>query len=297
MVERVARSGHRSRCFAGRGTSAGAAHANEVGRAEDLGERIRLATSLAGRAIPSIPRRGAATTAGRARRHAVATRAAMRCADANGTSWSRTSVSANSVSVVHPAAAPRAQAASVELGGAHRRCHQPNPARCIAEGREYERLQVVLGVDDVAERCIVHRGHDRLGLAKRLARDRARVLERDRVAFLRHDAAALHEPFTEAKIVELRSRPLQQVLDEAAQAHEQHASGRHTFEQVVDRGNAAVGVAGRTSKPSKSAVRSRSIGNPVPVIAHAPRGHRFVVWWAECSRTKSRSSCSTTASR
>ena len=62
-------------------------------------------------------------------------------------------------------------------------------ARRVAEHREHERLQVVFGVDDVAERRVVHGGDDRLRLAERLAADGARVLERDWVALLRHDAA------------------------------------------------------------------------------------------------------------
>ena len=39
-------------------------------------------------------------------------------------------------------------------------------------------------------------------------------------------------------------------------------------------------------------MRRRSIGNPVPVIAHAPSGFRFVVAYAASSLTASRSSCS-----
>ena len=50
-------------------------------------------------------------------------------------------------------------------------------------------------------------------------------------------------------------------------------------------------------KPSSSEVSWRSIGNPVPVIAQAPRGFWFVRPYAAISREPSRSSCSTTASR
>ena len=51
------------------------------------------------------------------------------------------------------------------------------------------------------------------------------------------------------------------------------------------------------SNPSSTDVRARSIGNAVPVIAHAPSGFLFVVWNAAKSRSVSRSSCSIAASR
>ena len=82
-------------------------------------------------------------------------------------------------------------------------------------------------------------------LAERLAADRARVLERDGVALLRHDAARLHEAVGEPQVAELHRAPEQQVLDDAAKPGEQHRRRRHALEQVVDGGDAAVGVAGR----------------------------------------------------
>ena len=45
---------------------------------------------------------------------------------------------------------------------------------------------------------------------------------RDRIALLRHDAAALHEPVAESNVAELRGGPEEQVLHEAAVAGEQH---------------------------------------------------------------------------
>ena len=78
-----------------------------------------------------------------------------------------------------------------------------------------------------------------------LLRDRARMLQRDRIPLLRHDAAALHEPVAEPQVAELRGAPEQHILDEAAEADQQHRRGRRAFEQVVDRRDAAVGVAGR----------------------------------------------------
>ena len=68
----------------------------------------------------------------------------------------------------------------VEVGAAHGRRHQRDGARRVAEHRRDERLQVVLGIDDVAEGRVVDGGDDRLRLADGLAADGAGVLERDR---------------------------------------------------------------------------------------------------------------------
>src|SRR5262245_39094332 len=95
------------------------------------------------------------------------------------------------------------EAYRVELGGRHRGGDQFDRPRRVAEHRKHERLQVILRVDDVAEGRVVDSRTDRLRLTKRLAADGARVLDRDRIALLRHDAAALHEPVTESDVAEL----------------------------------------------------------------------------------------------
>jgi len=87
----------------------------------------------------------------------------------------------------------------------------------VVEHSGDEWLQVILGIDNVAERRVVHAQEDGGRLTERLAADRARVLERNRVALLRHDAAALHEAFTQPQVPEFRRAPEQQVLDEAAE--------------------------------------------------------------------------------
>mmetsp|Transcript_16354 Transcript_16354/g.50777 ORF Transcript_16354/g.50777 Transcript_16354/m.50777 type:complete len:203 (-) Transcript_16354:448-1056(-) len=50
------------------------------------------------------------------------------------------------------------------------------------------------------------------------------------------------------------------------------------------------------SKPSACAVACRSMGSPVPAMAHAPRGHRLARARQSLRRPASRSSCSTYAS-
>ena len=184
---------------------------------------------------------------------AFSSSAAMPCAVRNGSPSSRTSVSASSVSVVPPSPARAASRCDVEVGAAHRRRDQRHRARRVAEHRRDERLQIVLGVDDVAERRVVDGGHDRLRLADRLAADRARVLERDRIALLRHDAARLHEALAEPQVAELHRAPQQEVLQHAAETDQQDRRGRHALEQVVDRRDAAVGVAGRPAEAEQLA--------------------------------------------
>src|SRR5262249_35932304 len=98
-------------------------------------------------------------------------------------------------------------------------------ARRVAEHREDERLQVVLGVDDVAEGRVVNGGDDRLRLTERLAADRAGMLDRYGIPLLRHDAAALHGPRAEPDIAEFRRAPEQQILNEPAVSGEEDRRG------------------------------------------------------------------------
>src|SRR5262250_3081960 len=99
----------------------------------------------------------------------------MPCALLNGNPWSRTSVSASSVSVVQPSAARASSRAA------------SNSAVVIAAATSF---------------------------TARFAADGAGVLERHRIALLRHDAAALNVAFTEPQVVELRRAPEQQILNE-----------------------------------------------------------------------------------
>ena len=119
---------------------------------------------------------------------------------------------------------------------------------------------------------------DRLRLAERLAADRARVLERHRVALLRHDAARLHEAVAEA--AGSRTPTVHQSSRSCTTRPRPTSSTdgrRDALEQVVDRRDAAVGVAGRAVEAEQLAreVRDRS-GKPVPVMAQAPSGLRLV---------------------
>ena len=169
----------------------------------------------------------------------------MVCAVLNDRSCSRASVSASSVDVVPPSPARASSLDRIELGRLNRRRDEPERADGVAEHRRHQRLQVVLGVDDVAEGRVVDGADDGLRLAERLAADGARVLDGHRVALLRHDAARLHEAVAEAHVAELERAPEQQVLHEAAEAGHRDRRRRDAFEQVVHRGDAAVRVARR----------------------------------------------------
>ena len=83
-------------------------------------------------------------------------------------------------------------------------------------GRD-DRLQVVLGIDDVAEGRVVGRDQDGLRLSDGQAGQAARVLERDRVALLRHDAARLDEAVGEAQVADFGCAPEQQVLHDSSE--------------------------------------------------------------------------------
>src|SRR5207244_9130701 len=61
-------------------------------------------------------------------------------------------------------------------------------------------------------------------------------------------AARLHEAVAEPDVAEFRRAPQQQVLDEPAEAGEQHGCRRRAFEQIVDRRDTAVRVAGRATE-------------------------------------------------
>ena len=178
----------------------------------------------------------------------------------------------------HPAfARARRHPLDVELGSRHGDRDQADAARGIGEDRGHERLQIVLGIDNVAERRVVGDQRQAIRLRERFRQQRARVLQRDRIALLRHDAADLHEIVRQPQVADLARAPQQHVLDEPADADERHRRPRRRL-----RGDSRPSRCCRTcsrsgpSKPSSSLVRSRSIGKPVPVIAQAPSGFRFV---------------------
>ena len=126
--------------------------------------------------------------------------------------------------------------------------------------------------------CCGRRSGLRLRLTDRLAANRARVLERDGIPLLRHDAAALHEPVSQPQVAELARAPEQQILHDAAEAGEQHRRRRRRSRADSRRWRCCRRCCrSRPSKPRSSVVRARSIGNPVPVIAQAPSGLRFVL--------------------
>ena len=102
---------------------------------------------------------------------------------------------------------------------------------------------------------------DRLRLADGLAADGARVLERDRVALLRHDAAALHEAVAEPQVAELHRAPEQQVLNDAAEADEQDR-GAPTRSRAGSRPSRCCRRCCRSGRRSRAArsCAARSIG-------------------------------------
>src|SRR4051794_6148422 len=88
-----------------------------------------------------------------------------------------------------PLLRPRRETLAIEGGGAHRSRNQANRAIGIVEHGKDERLQVVLGIDDVSEGRVMDREQNAARLPERLAADGARMFECDRISLLRHDAA------------------------------------------------------------------------------------------------------------
>ena len=75
------------------------------------------------------------------------------------------------------------------------RCVADSPMR-VREHSENQRLKIVFAVVYVAERRVVRASEHGLGFAQRAAGQDADVLQRHRIAFLRHDAGGLHECVT-----------------------------------------------------------------------------------------------------
>ena len=144
-------------------------------------------------------------------------RAAMAWADRKGTPCSRARVSASSVTVIQPAAARSAIRAVLNSAPLIAAVTSRMARGAVAEHRGDQRLQIVFGIDDVAERRVVDGEHDGRRLSDRLAGDRPRVLERHGIALLRHDAAALDESVRQAQVADLGRAPQQQVLNDPAQ--------------------------------------------------------------------------------
>ena len=271
---------------------------NEITRAHDLLQPVLGILESPGPAAPRGSRqRARQRRAADPRVRAFNSSAAMLCAFLNGSPSSRTSVSASSVSVVPPSPARAA-----------RRATSKSASRIVAATSVIVRvasrnIEATSGCRSSSVSTMSPKGvlwtvsEDGLRLPNRLAANGARVLERHGIALLRHDAARLHEPFAEAQIAELHRAPQQKVLQHAADADEHDGRGRHALEQVVDGGDAAVGVAGRTGE-AKQLARAVAIdgktgsGNCARAervaIGRVVRGGKPVV---------SRSSCSITASK
>ena len=259
VVELLSRGVRRPGGLLGGRTAQRPAHVHEVARAQDRRQRlVRVDERRAAQLLGNLGRR--ATTAGGPARVRARPPAGRKSRARRGTAdpWSRVSVSASSVSVVQPVLRGRLEVPTSNSAVAMRGRRQLHGAPGVAEHREDQRLQVVLRVDDVAERRVVDGGENRLRLTERLAADRPHVLDRHRIPLLRHDAARLHESVAEAQVAELRRAPQQQILREAAEAGEQHRGRRRALEQVVDGRDAAVGVAGRR-RETEQVGRQRAI--------------------------------------
>ena len=98
------------------------------------------------------------------------------------------------------------------------------------------------------------------------------MLQRDRIALLRHDAAALHEPLAETQVPEFARAPQEQVLDDAAEAREQlpHAHRHHqarTPDYDFDSGESLIVFAARVMR-GLDALAERHPGQNLLAFTH-----------------------------
>ena len=93
------------------------------------------------------------------------------------------------------------------------------------------------------------------------------MLDRHRVALLRHDRADLHEPIGHVELPGFEFRAVIEQLHEPADIDEQQLDGPVDGRRVVDRGNAAIAVQQRRLEPQQGR-------HPLPVDRKAGGGDR-----------------------
>ena len=139
---------------------------------------------------------------------------------------------------------------AIHFGVAHQSGEQPQRARGIRAHGKHQWLQVILAIHDIAERRIVRAGEHGLRLAERFTRQDARMLQRDGISFLRHDAAGLHVGVAQAQVAVFLGAPQKQILDQFSQIHHQHGDCGG-FRNVINRSDRAVGIGLQTFEAQK----------------------------------------------
>jgi hypothetical protein len=134
------------------------------------------------------------------------------------------------------------QTSAIHVRGSDRPGQQTRRPQRVGEHREHQRLQIVLAIVDVAKRSVVRAHQHRLRFAQSPAGENPRMLQRHRIALLRHDAGALHVTIAQPQKSELARRPQQQVLRELSQVHHRYRHRRSCFRQVINGGDRTVGV-------------------------------------------------------
>ena len=167
------------------------------------------------------------------------------------------------------------QALAVYLRRSQQPSQQTQRARRVGKHGEHQRLKIVFAVVDVAERGVVRAGENGLRFSQRAAGQDAGVLERHRIAFLRHDAGRLDVRVGEAHKAKFPRGPQQQILHQLSGVDHGDGDGGGGFGEVIDGRDRTVGVLGQ-------AVEAEQLGGELavdgkPGCGDGARAHRAQV--------------------
>src|ERR1700681_872796 len=131
---------------------------------------------------------------------------------------------------------------ALKFRAGHQACEEPESAVGIGKCCEHQRLQVVFTVNHIAKRRVVQAIKDTLGLRKGLARQDPGMLERNRIALLRHNTAGLYVAVGKPQKSELCRAPAKQFLYQPAEVRHRDGDGGRTLGEIINRSNGAVGI-------------------------------------------------------
>jgi hypothetical protein len=138
--------------------------------------------------------------------------------------------------------APRQSLGLIDLHGGQNFRKEAEHPLTVLECVAHRRLNVILGVDNVAEGRIVKTPNDSLALSQGAAGEDTQMLQSNGVPLLWHDAAALHKSICQPNHLRILRTPGKQVLNKSSQIGHEDGDCRDAFDQVVDACNRTVSV-------------------------------------------------------
>ncbi len=110
-------------------------------------------------------------------------------------------------------------------------------------------LHFAFAVVHVGEGGVVHRVHHHVAAPTGDRRQVAHMLDRNRIALLRHDRADLDQRVGHVELADLEAGPEGQILDDAAQVQEYQLDRGIEAGDVIHRGDTAIGIHQRALEP------------------------------------------------